>query len=242
MSRDETGSAPDGFVRVREGALRALVRREHLEALRRLAAPSRDGRLLPGGRESHPLVPLEDGGWAVARAYRRGGAMRRLNRARYFLGHRAFEELRATEAARDAGVRVPEVIAAVERRRVPGYEALLATRWIEGAEELAGWLAARGRGPEREAVLRAAGSQVARLHDAGIGHPDLNLRNVLVAEDGVLLLDLDRARRYPRAVPPGRRGRDLRRLLRSARKLGVELDAADLAALAGGYGRDWPLG
>jgi 3-deoxy-D-manno-octulosonic acid kinase len=242
MIREEPGSVPEGFVRVREGALRALVRREQLGALQRLAAPSRGGRLLPGGRESHPLVALEGGGWAVARAYRRGGAMRRLNRARYFLGHRAFAELRATEAARAAGVRVPEVVAAGERRRVPGYEALLATRGIEGAEELAGWLAARGRGPERERVLRAAGEQVARLHDAGIGHPDLNLRNVLVAGVGVYLLDLDRARRYPRAVPPGRRARDLRRFLRSARKLRVGLEAADVAALAGGYGRDWPLG
>jgi 3-deoxy-D-manno-octulosonic acid kinase len=187
-------------------------------------------------------VELPGGERVVVRRYLRGGLMRRLNRERYFAGHRAFDELRVTEHAAAAGVRVPVVLAAVERRAGIAYTASLATRWIAGGEELAGWLA--GKEPATvAAALLDAGRQLALMHDAGIAHPDMNLRNLLVVGDApdVYVLDFDRARLLPRPVPRPLRARGLLRLARSARKLRAPIDSAGWAALRDGYGPAWPL-
>ena len=223
------------------------------------AAPT-SAETVAGGRQAHPVVVLPDGGRAVLRTYRRGGALRHLNRSRYFLGHRAFEELRATEQAARGGARVPRVLAATERRQKIGYTATLATDWIPDAQEVATWLLAATR-DSRITVLCEVGSQIAQVHDAGVGHPDLNLRNLLVRERGtgedgerhngahagdeadpiVYVLDFDRAKLYRGPVPKTRRSRDLRRLARSARKLDAPIGAAEWAALRSGYGSAWPL-
>lgn len=197
-----------------------------------------------GGRAAHPLVRLPDGGEGVVRRYHRGGLVRHLNRDRYFAGHRAFEELAATERARAAGVAAPEVLVAAEHPARPGYRALLATRRIEGAVGIDRWLS--GAGDTGVAVLEAAGEQIRRMHQAGIAHPDLNLRNLLVApgRDGtpsVHLIDFDRARLSAEPVPPSRRASDLLRLVRSAAKLRLALAPGQWEALARGYGDGWPL-
>lgn len=232
-----------------EGPARMLVRRgyeAHAALLGLRGAPAADGGWAGGGREPHPVVVLPGGERAVVRAFRRGGAVRHLVRGRYFLGHRAWEELRAAEAARRGGVRTALPLAATERRTgLAGYTAHLATLWIAGARDAAAWL--RDADPAgRAAVLREAGAQAARMHAAGVAHPDLNLRNLLVRDAGdggpeVHLLDWDRARVRPGPVPPRRRGRDLLRLARSARKLGAPVGAEGWAAFREGYGAGWPL-
>lgn len=200
-------------------------------------------RMMGGGRAAHPVVGVAGGGEAVVRRFHRGGMMRHLNRDRYFLGHRAFDELRVMEHARGAGVRVPEPLAAAERPASPGYEALIATRLVSPAMALDEWLHAH---PDRRAlVLPRAGEQIGRMHAAGIAHPDLNLRNLLIAGDAadpeVYLLDFDRAQLLPSAVPAARRTRDLKRLGRSASKLGLPLTPFNWQTLGRGYGDGWPF-
>lgn len=235
------------FLLVEEAGLRVLVRKRYRHLVDRLTNAGAAGSIgvVRGGRQAHPVVELPEGERAVIRRYRRGGALRHLNRDRYFLGHRAFAELRATERARAGGVRVPEVLAAAERRRIVGYTATLATRWIAAGTELAAWLVAHSP-DERERVLRLAGEQLGRMHAAGVAHPDVNLRNLLVSPNAggpeVYVLDFDRARVRADAVPPRRRARDLRRLARSARKLHDPVDAAGWRALREGYGANWPSG
>jgi 3-deoxy-D-manno-octulosonic acid kinase len=242
--RDEPGEVPDGFAALEAGGATVLARRG-FEAMAAEVATraSWDGvaESLGGGRIRHPVVRLPDGGRAVVRRYRRGGLVRHLVEELYLTGHRAFDELRATERAAAGGARVPRVLAAVERRRPIGYTALLVTELVEGAVDLAEWL--RGSpAPARERALRCAGAQVALVHGAGLSHPDLNLRNFLVREDGgeVWVLDFDRARRLP---PSGRRRRaaDITRLLRSAGKLDLAPGPEGERALRAGYGPSWPL-
>ena len=219
------------------------------------------GPAVSGGRQAHPIILLPNGEQAVVRRYRRGGALRHLNPDRYLFGHRAFHELQATERARLGGVAVPLVLAATEHRRRIGYTALLATRLIPGARTAAEWLH-DAKGAERLRMWTEAGRQIGRMHATGVAHPDLNLRNLLVGEEGignrgertagegpvaesmkglVYLLDFDRARLFSGPVPQTRRMRDLRRLARSARKLELALEAGDWEALREGYGAEWPL-
>ncbi len=234
----------DEFAAMKSGRARLLVRRGFEPAVPLLEEPEPDGlRLIAGGRSMHPVVTLPDGREAVVRRYRRGGLVRHLVQDRYFGGHRAFAEVAATERARRAGVRVPTVLLAREDPAATvGYRACLATVLVPGARESAAWLA---EAPEeaRRAMLAEAGRQVGRMHAAGVAHPDLNLRNLLVVgEDGreVWLIDFDRAQEFPGAVPPARRARDLRRLARSARKLRAPVDAQGWKALREGYGAEWP--
>src|SRR5690606_7761053 len=112
----------------------------------------------------------------------------------------------------------------------------LATRWIPDAAEMNRWLAEH-TAAEREAVLREAGRQIAAMHDGGVAHPDLNLRNLLVVDAATVhLLDFDRARLHAGPVPPARRARDLLRLARSARKLAAPVGRGGWEALREGYG------
>ncbi|HEY0152942.1 MAG TPA: lipopolysaccharide kinase InaA family protein [Longimicrobium sp.] len=193
---------------------------------------------IEGGRAPHPVIALPDGGKAVVRRYRRGGMVRHLNRDRYFGGDRALDELRATEAARAGGVRAPEVIAAGKVDAFPGYRAMIATRLIPGVQDAATALHA---GRDKAEVLWEAGQQIARMHAAGVAHPDLNLRNLLVGKIWELwVIDFDRARVMEGVVPRARRERDLARLARSAAKLGLPLNNVYLGWLRAGYVSERP--
>jgi len=237
------------FVPMLDGRTRLLVRRGWEDAAEHLADPDAVpvDEQLAGGREPAIITTLPGGARIVVRRYRRGGVMRWVNRTHYFGGNRAFDELRATERARAGGVRAPVVVAAIERPgRVAGYRAWLATELIPGALDLAAWLHHSGADEERRrAVLMEAGRQTALMHAAGVAHPDVNLRNLLVAGDlgaEVYLIDFDRAHAAAHPVSRGRRERDLRRLARSARKLWAIISPAEWAAFREGYGADWPQG
>lgn len=235
------------FVELRAPRARALVRRGHERDAERLGLagdPPGAAASESGGRAPHPVVELSGGSVALVRRYHRGGAMRHLNRTRYFLGHRAFHELRVTELARAAGVRAPVVLAAVERRHRLGYDAWLATLWIPGADELVAWLVAASS-RAGEAAMQEVGRQVGLMHGGGIAHPDLNLRNVLVTagdmgHPAIHLIDFDRGRMFAGPVPEWRRRRDLQRLARSARKLGALVPPRAWEAFRAGYGPAWP--
>ena len=230
------------FVPMQDGRTRLLVRRGWEDAAEHLADPDQlpADEVVAGGRVPHAVLTLPSGARVVVRGYRRGGLMRLVNRQLYFGGNRAFDELRAAERARAGGVRTPLVVAAIERpARVAGYRAWLATELVANGTDLAAWLASAPDDDRRGAVLRESARQIALMHAAGVAHPDLNLRNLLVAGDDVWLLDFDKAVGTAAPVSPARRERDLRRLARSARKLQATIE---WPTFRDGYGDGWPSG
>jgi 3-deoxy-D-manno-octulosonic acid kinase len=203
----------------------ALVARSPAEGLRGRGAL---GRLeLPSGR-------------AVLRLYRRGGLLGRLVRRLSLDRGRARDELALGAHALARGASVAEPIAAVTRRRGPGFVHALATRLVEDARDLARVLG-EARGAERRRALAAAGEAVRALHEAGIDHADLNLKNVLVTSAGKgVVIDLDRGTLATPLAESARR-RSLVRLLRSALKhaaRGGRLERADALRFARAYARD----
>ena len=82
-------------------------------------------------------------------------------------------------------------------------------------------------------LARRCGALIARMHDAGIWHADLQLRNILITAEGPYLIDFDGAKRMGR-VPPLQRARNLLRLRRSLQKNGVS--ASIYNAVLEGYG------
>jgi 3-deoxy-D-manno-octulosonic acid kinase len=67
--------------------------------------------------------------------------------------------------------------------------------------------------------VAAAKRAVRLMHDAGMDHPDLNLGNIVLAPDGVHVVDLDRVTFTSGPLPQGKRARALSRLARSCAKI-----------------------
>ena len=178
-----------------------------------------------GGRGAVQRVSLREGGAAVVRRYRRGGFVRHFVRDLYWdRPPRPLVELVCSETARQRRVPVVEVLGAgVEWVGLGLYHGVFVTREAEGCTNLWEWLRSKPAETGREAVVTAVAQAIARMHEAGIAHADLNLTNILVRvatnSPAVLFVDFDRARVFPGALPPRQRERTLRRLHRSLNKL-----------------------
>jgi 3-deoxy-D-manno-octulosonic acid kinase len=221
---------PPGYTALMAGARRALVRDDLVPRLgpwllRVPLAPPPGATPIAGGRGGTFRIDLDTGA-VVVRFGRRGGIVARLVRDWYVgVRPRPWDELAVSLAARGRGAPVPEVVAAC----VHGwgaYRSAVITGEIVGARSLVVALHAAPTGATRDAVARAAGIAVGKLHRAGVVHADLNLTNILVpggevpaADAGASIVDLDRARIRPGRLAPRVRRRSLRRLLRSAAKL-----------------------
>ena len=112
---------------------------------------------------------------------------------------RSGREARLLDALRRAGWRGPEVIAVGQDGR---GRAFLLVRTLDGAEALRDLLRQRrGTRPSaRHALARAIARELARLHDAGFHHADLNSTHVFVgAERGdIAFVDWQRSQRRGR--------------------------------------------
>lgn len=193
------------------------------ERLERAAAVAR-GRAsvarwpLPGRQEN-----------VILRRYMHGGLLSGLT-GELFLGmSRPLWELALSERARECGAAVPLPLGAVvERRFGPLCRAVYLSAETAGAEDLVHFCCRMAQDPPETAarelrlVVSDAARQTRALHDAGVDHADLHLKNLLVhrGDDGlphVSLIDLDKARARD---PQGRRFRlrNLARLARSAQK------------------------
>lgn len=228
-------AVPRGYVEERERGAHVValpsVIGQVLEAVRRAGtlhgwAAAQPGARVFTGRGAAYGVQTPAGTWVV-RHYRRGGAVARLLGDRYVrLGAaRPLAELRASEAARQRGVRTPEVVAAVVYGAGPFYRADLATTLVPGAADLAETAlgASRLDAAARADAWAAAGTLLRDAMAAGVEHADLNLRNVLIATtpEGMraYLLDLDRAVVHEGPLADDARAAMLRRFHRSRRKL-----------------------
>lgn len=170
-----------------------------------------------GGRGRVAFVRAPFGACAL-RHYHRGGMVARVLGDRYLWtgmeSTRSFAEFRLLAALRERGLPVPAPVAARYRRRGVHYTADLLTRRIEASQTLTQRLR---EGHADAGLLQRVGALVARFHAAGVYHADLNAHNVLVAADGLYLIDFDRGEL--RAPARGWQRANLARLRRSFLKV-----------------------
>jgi hypothetical protein len=224
---------PEGWIRTVQDGIEIAARRESLDivngALRTAGslhayAAAQPGALPLQGRGTAWAFPADDGWWVVRRA-RRGGAMQFLGDRHLRRGQpRPYRELGVSELARARGIDTPPLLAIAIHPAGLFYRADIATRFITNSADLAAltlgdhaWTAEL-----RQAAWAAAGTLLRTVFDRGLLHPDLNLRNILIArETGGLrawLLDLDRCRIMQRVTRTAR-AQTLRRFHRSRRKI-----------------------
>lgn len=148
----------------------------------------------------------------------RGGALGRLLGGLYAGAGRPLRELRASAAARRAGVGVPEPVAVRSTRvRGPFRRFTIVSREVPDAADLLSLVPGLSPARKRALTLRVA-DEMRRLHDAGVYHGDLTMKNILTSGEDVFIIDLDKA--VLAGAPDDRRAvRNLSRLNRSVVKL-----------------------
>jgi len=189
------------------------------------------------GRGAVLIVKHEAQTWVV-RHYHRGGFVARFIEDHYlWLGleqSRSFCEWRLLRRLRDAGLPVPNPIAAHVYRTGPIYTADIITTYLPDTRKLSAFIA-DGEVPAH--CWREIGRMVKAVHAHGVDHPDLTAHNILLDTRGALfLVDFDNAR----VKPDGRWQRlGVERLQRSLRKValetGTEFDPAAWAEIEAGY-------
>jgi 3-deoxy-D-manno-octulosonic acid kinase len=203
------------------------------------------------GRGVAYAVPLPDETTrVVVRRSRHGGLLAPITGERFLGRTRAPRELATALRLARLGVPTPELVAyatypagALTRR------ADVVTRYVANSADLAAAIAAASSEAEKRSILMAVARLVAALTAAGARHPDLNIKNILIAPDEngdcqALVLDVDRiwfdAPGAPRVTT-----RNLQRLARSARKWrrlhALPLTEADLLWLAAAVDDRAPL-
>ena len=170
-----------------------------------------------GGRGAAWFIASGKRQWAL-RHFRRGGLAARIARDSYlWLGEdkvRSFAEYRLLELLAQRGLPVPAPVAASYRRRGLLYRCDLITQRIMDSAPLSELLAQRAL---PETAWRAVGAALARLHEAGVDHADLNAHNILLdVRSTVSVIDFDRGRLRS---PGGWSARNLERLERSLKKI-----------------------
>lgn len=166
------------------------------------------------GRGALARIVSADGTALLLKKYRHGGALRTVLPDLFAGTKRMLGDLAASERARASGIPCAAVAGLLLARRAgPLWRGYLLTEEIADAQTLDRALAADPRRLAQSAVRT-----VRRLHDAGILHRDLNLRNLLVRREEVFVIDLDGARIVP-SPTPAQRFANLSRLDRSYVKI-----------------------
>ena len=240
---------PAGCVRVAAGRRVAVALEAHAADARAMlergslyaaASSDRSARPLEGRGIAYAIALPVSGTRAVVRHNRHGGLLAPVTRDLFLPPTRAPHELRTAMRLAALGVPTPTVlIYGLEPVGLAFRRADVVTREVEGAHDLSVYMSVSITTAEREAAWSATRRLLAEMHEAGVRHHDLNVKNVLLAPSvgGLVahVLDVDRVE-FGRGGDPRLRAANVRRLLRSARKWrdqrGATFDERELAELA----------
>lgn len=227
-----TDESLPGFDRFEHDGRVALVRHEYADTLADLFFGSGNAHEVArkSGRGSVFTFDLRDGK-GILRPYRRGGLLAKFREDRYWRSNRPLKELVILEHAYGHQLPVPQPLGVLWEKHGQSYTGAIATRYLPGAT-LQDWAGSHTAEEETD-VLHQCGYAIRKMHDAGIYHADLQIRNIIVGDGKVYLIDFDKASRIdPTADLP--RARNLLRLRRSIDK--NRLPARYFNLIVEGYG------
>ncbi len=185
----------------------------------------------------------------VIRQYRRGGPIQKFVSDLYWGKSRPLHELWLTWQARKRGVSTVEIVAACHTTVFwKLHRGHLVSKEIKNGKDFYSYLEHKGQTlsraqvQEKRKVITSIAVMVRKMHDAGIFHADLNLKNIIVQpeESGpqrIYLIDFDKSTIQNRLSERKRR-QNLMRLNRSAEKFkaqGLPLTRTDVLRFLHAY-------
>lgn len=179
-----------------------------------------DVKIFKGRGEHFSYKPVLSNERLLVRICRRGGVMSFLNDL-HFGKCRPFEELRISETLRALSINTPEIVA-VKVQRTLGflYKYVVVMKELENVEDLSSYLSKYHS--EKKYILENVALELRNLHQKGVFHSDLNLKNILVAKKNedlkVYFVDLDKSWRVP-YLNNSKKLNNIARLYRSYEKL-----------------------
>ncbi len=227
---------PGSFSRVKKGDTTFFVKEEYKETILFITSDknfsrleNRDDSLRKYGRGMYLSVPdpKNSNERFVIRNYRHGGFLGKLFGGIFYGGNRPLNELYVNEIAARKGIPSADVIA-IARRKLWGlfYKADFISREIPGAVDVIQFL--KESSPEfiqkfKKPIIFEVAGLIRNMHDAGILHADLHLKNILLKGDThgefhAYIIDFDKSG-VLNALNTGQRMKNLLRLDRSLEKL-----------------------
>ena len=163
----------------------------------------------------------------IVREYWHGGIVAKMFKNFFWDGMRPVRELSVCEAASRGGVKTTEIIAII-KSNIFGlfYKFRLVTREITGSIDLIELLLHSAENPlleQKREIINKLAKAVNDMHNVGIYHADLHLKNILVKSDPgggvhVYIIDLDKSRQYEK-ISLQSKMKNIMRLDRSVVKL-----------------------
>lgn len=227
--------ALDGYRRVEDRGSVGLIRDGYIHELQTALLHHEDLEVLSdAGRGTVKQCRAGDGR-AVVREYRRGGLVRHFLKKYYVLDNRPWRELQVWDFVYRAGLSVPKPLGAVWKKVGPFYSGAFASEYIV-SQHLEDWIKSNPEENMRDQTLHRVGEQFKAMHDLGILHADLQVRNVLIdSSNQAYLIDFDNAQ-IVETVSPEQADANLERFLRSLLKRQVPLPR--IVPVMIGYGKD----
>ena len=182
-----------------------------------------------GGRGRVLRFPLRNG-QGILRKYMRGGAIRYFINDLYFMDNRPLKEWKIHTWIFEQGISVPEPLGVMWEQHGLFFSGSIATLEIESQNLLEFLLS---ESANTEAILFKVGKLICQMHELGVFHADLQVRNILIDFEKQYLIDFDSASRTSELLPR-RRFRNLLRLKRSFQK--NNLPVKHFHTLCEGYG------
>lgn len=224
-------SIPSSYSLIKKGETYLLLHDEFKEKLLQMGIENPNTFLtvhpttsFMDGRRPHPSIMIQNDMKMVIRKYSHGGLLRGFNRDLFLSGARSFKELSLTEEVRSSGIPTIEPIGAIHQVVFwPFYRAYFLSVEISNARDLPRYFQENPSPYSSESLLhkrktiKAAGLLLRQFHQLGFYHNDLQIKNLLVVEDRVLVIDFDRSYRKER-LSRRERIRNLLRLNRSVEK------------------------
>jgi hypothetical protein len=240
---------PSGFEQADDGGASLIVRPKAREAVCDFLAHAGGTATAYAGRGRLYRIDRGDGKPAIlVKQYMRGGLFRGILKDRFLTKMRFIAELYLTGIAAKQKVRTSRIVGLAFRPCALIFKRVyLFTEELADTSDLAGWCSAHADAlpAKRRALARVVAREVRSMHDSGIWHADLHLKNILAGKGGtpaIYIIDFDRGD-YFKKMSDERRMENLMRLDRSAEKFNrgsVKITLTDrlrfLKAYCGGRG------
>ncbi len=160
------------------------------------------------------IYTLEEG--MVVRHVVHGGIFRHITGDRFWGVNRSLREIKVSHYLIKNNVLTPEIIAVRHIKTGMFYRIWVISRFVPESRDLLEYLNAYKE--DVITMMEKTGTFIRRIHDLGVFHPDLQVKNILVDSYSRLwILDLDKAR-YMNHLPRFARSMNIKRFLRSCRK------------------------